>query len=188
MIDNSKMMIGEHFTCRGIEWICLDIIDGNYLAITAQVWEELPFDNDSKNNWKESSLRRVLNDEFLGKLNKKHLIKQTSDLIADNGDKAYGSCKDYVTILSCAQYCKYRDVVPLFDGGKWTLTPRNCTSDGYKEVRFLYPNGIFGCADVYSPYGVAPVVLFSSKHLELSRQTLILSYSNEKKIKKGGKI
>ena len=113
MIDNSKMMIGEHFTCRGIEWICLDIIDGNYLAITAQVWEELPFDNDSKNNWKESSLRRVLNDEFLGKLNKKHLIKQTSDLIADNGDKAYGSCKDYVTILSCAQYCKYRDVVPL---------------------------------------------------------------------------
>lgn len=69
MIDNSKMMIGEHFTYRGIEWICLDIIDGNYLAITAQVWEELPFDNDSKNNWKESSLRRVLNDEFLGKLN-----------------------------------------------------------------------------------------------------------------------
>lgn len=182
MIDNSKMMIGEHFTCRGIEWICLDIIDGNYLAITAQVWEELPFDNDSKKNWKESSLRRVLNDEFLGKLNKKHLIKQTSDLIADNGDKAYGSCKDYVTILSCAQYCKYRDVVPLFDGGKWTLTPRNCTSDGYKEVRFLYPNGIFGCADVYSPYGVAPVVLFSSKHLELSRQTRLVE------IKKGGKI
>ena len=30
MIDNSKMMIGEHFTYRGIEWICLDIIDGNY--------------------------------------------------------------------------------------------------------------------------------------------------------------
>lgn len=28
MIDNSKMMIGEHFTYRGIEWICLDIIDG----------------------------------------------------------------------------------------------------------------------------------------------------------------
>lgn len=182
MIDNSKMMIGEHFTYRGIEWICLDIIDGNYLAITAQVWQKLPFDVDCYNDWKESSLRKTLNKEFLSKLVKKHLVIQSTDLIADNGDKAYGSCKDYVTILSCAQYCKYRDVVPLFDGGKWTLTPRNCTSDGYKEVRFLYPNGIFGCADVYSPYGVAPVVLFSSKHLELSRQTRLVE------IKKGGKI
>lgn len=162
-VKKPDICIGDHFIYKNIKWICLDVIDGNYLAITAKVWEELPFDNDNKNNWKESSLRKVLNNEFLDKLDKKYLIKQTSDLIADNGDKAYGTCKDYVTILSCAQYCKYRDIVPLFDEGKWTLTSRNCTSDGYKEVRFLYPNGIFGCADVYSPYGVAPVVLFSSK-------------------------
>lgn len=59
MIDNSKMMIGEHFTYRGIEWICLDIIDDNYLAITAQVWQKLPFDVDCYNDWKESSLRKT---------------------------------------------------------------------------------------------------------------------------------
>lgn len=70
MINNSKMMIGEHFTYRGIEWICLDIINGNYLAITAQVWQKLPFDVDDYNNWKESSLRRMLNYKFLDKLNK----------------------------------------------------------------------------------------------------------------------
>lgn len=52
MIDNSKMMIGEHFTYRGIEWICLDIIDGNYLAITAQVWQKLPFDVDCYNDFR----------------------------------------------------------------------------------------------------------------------------------------
>lgn len=73
MIDNSKMMIGEHFTYRGIEWICLDIIDDNYLAITAQVWQKLPFDVDCYNDWKESSLRKTLNKEFLSKLVKKHL-------------------------------------------------------------------------------------------------------------------
>ena len=46
MFENEKLMVGEHFTYEGIEWICLDIldiIDGNYLAITAQVWQELPF-------------------------------------------------------------------------------------------------------------------------------------------------
>lgn len=89
MIDNSKMMIGEHFTYRGIEWICLDIIDGNYLAITAQVWQKLPFDVDCYNDWKESSLRKTLNKEFLSKLVKKHLVIQSTDLIADNGDVSH---------------------------------------------------------------------------------------------------
>lgn len=37
MFENEKLMVGEHFTYEGIEWICLDIIDGNYLAITAKV-------------------------------------------------------------------------------------------------------------------------------------------------------
>lgn len=183
MIDNSKMMIGEHFTYRGIEWICLDIIDGNYLAITAKVWQELPFDNDSKNNWKESSLRRVLNDEFLGKLNKKHLIKQTSDLIADNGDKAYGTSEDYVTILSCDQYRKYRTLVPCYPEWMWTLTPWNCFRPGIPGITVRYVNragevysnsAFFGC-------GVAPVVLFSSKHLELSRQTRLVEIKKQTK-------
>ena len=171
MFENEKLMIGEHFTYDGIEWICLDIIDGNYLAITAQVWQELPFDVDNHNNWKESSLRRVLNDEFLDKLNKKHLVKQISDLIADNGDKAYGTSEDYVTILSCDQYRKYRDLVPCYPEWMWTLTPWNCTSSGYGSgVRIVNPSGYIN--DYVATYGsgVAPACVFSSKHLKLCRQ------------------
>lgn len=37
MINTKTLKIGEHFTYAGLEWICLDIIDGNYLAITAKV-------------------------------------------------------------------------------------------------------------------------------------------------------
>ena len=127
MFENEKLMVGEHFTYEGIEWICLDIIDGNYLAITAKVIDELPFDTENYNNWKESSLRRVLNEDFVDKLNKKHLVMQTSDLIADNGDKMYGTCEDYVTILSCDQYRKYRELVPHYPEWMWTLTPWNCS-------------------------------------------------------------
>lgn len=171
MFENEKLMVGEHFTYEGIEWICLDIIDGNYLAITAQVWQELPFDVDDHNNWKESSLRRVLNDEFLDKLNKKHLVKQTSDLIADNLDKAYGTSEDYVTILSCDQYRKYRDIVPLFAEWMWTLTPWSYSISGTSHaVRNVGPDGYLYSNYAYNSYGVAPACIFSSKHLKLCRQ------------------
>lgn len=166
MFENEKLMVGEHFTYEGIEWICLDIIDGNYLAITAQVWQKLPFDIDNQNNWKQSSLRRVLKDEFFGKLNKNHLIMQTSDLIADNGDKRYGSCKDYVTILSCDQYRKYRVLVPHYPEWMWTLTPWSCFSGYGGYVRRVSPTGNIHYSSAFDSYGVAPVCIFSSKHLK----------------------
>ena len=170
MFENEKLMIGEHFTYEGIEWICLDIIDGNYLAITAQVWQELPFDVDDHNNWKESSLRRVLNDEFLDKLNWNHLIMQTSDLIADNGDRKYGACEDYVTILSCDQYRKYRDLVTHHPEWMWTLTPWSCCSGNGGNVRVVDPTGNIDYNYACDSYGVAPACIFSSKHLKLCRQ------------------
>ena len=168
MFENEKLMVGEHFTYDGIEWICLDIIDGNYLAITAQVWQELPFDVDDHNNWKESSLRRVLNDEFLDKLNKNHLVTQTSDLIADNGDKSYGTCKDYVTILSCDQFRKYRDLVPCYPEGMYTLTPWSCLSGYGSLVRLVNSTGNINDYSACFGYGVAPVCLFSSEILKSS--------------------
>ena len=170
MFENEKLMVGEHFTYEGIEWICLDIIDGNYLAITAKVIDELPFDTENYNNWKESSLRRVLNEDFVDELNKKHLVMQTSDLIADNGDRKYGTCEDYVTILSCDQYRKYRDLVPHYPEWMWTLTPWSCYSGTSNNVRSVNPTGNINCCNAYDGNGVAPACIFSSKHLKLCRQ------------------
>lgn len=145
---------------KDIEWICLDIIDGNYLAITAKAWTEFPFDAGNHNDWKESSLRKVLNEEFLDKLNKNYLVMQRSDLIADNGDKSYGTSEDYVTILSCDQYRRYRDLVPCYFEWMWTLTPWDCCSD---IVRSIIPSGSINYGNACYNSGVAPVVLFSSK-------------------------
>ena len=163
IVKKPDICIGDHFIYKDIKWICLDIINGNYLAITAQVWQKLPFDVDDHNNWKESSLRRVLNDEFLDKLNKNHLVTQTSDLIADNGDKSYGTCKDYVTILSCDQFRKYRDLVPCYPEGMYTLTPWSCLSCYGSLVRLVNSIGNINDNSAYNSYGVAPVCLFSSK-------------------------
>lgn len=167
IVKKPDICIGDHFVYKGIEWICLDIINSNCLAITAKVCLELPFDVDNHNNWKESSLRRVLNDEFLDKLNKEHLVMQTSDLIADNGDKSYGTCKDYVTILSCDQYRKYKDILPPYSEWMWTLTPSDYSSDISGFVRIVYPpDGFNSYCYGYPSNGVAPVVLFSSEILK----------------------
>ena len=165
-----KLMIGEHFTYAGIEWICLDIINDNYLAITAQIYDELPFDGDDRNDWKTSSLRDILNTKFLKKLKVEHLIKQSSDLTADNGDKSYGTSSDYVTILSCDQYRKYRDLVPLFEECMWTLTPWSCAAGYAGYVRHVDPAGTVTSHYAYYTYGVAPACIFSSENLKLRRQ------------------
>lgn len=168
--NNEALNPGEHFIYNNIEFICLDIIDGNYLAMTAKPWQEMPFDTNNCNDWRKSSLRRVLNNDFLDLLDRKHLVKQTSDLIADNGDKAYGTCEDYVTILSCDQYRKYRDIVPLFGEWMWTLTPWTCNAGYAYYVRIVYPAGTVYYDDAGYTLGVAPACVFSSKNLKLRRQ------------------
>ena len=179
MFENKKLMIGEHFIYEGMEWICLDIIDGDYLAITAQVWQELPFDAGDRNNWKKSSLRRVLNNEFLEKLNKNHLVIQTSDLTADNGDKQYGTCEDYVTILSCDQYRKYRDLVPHYPEWMWTLTPWSCLPSYSYYVREVRKTGSIYYDLAACTTGVAPVCIFSAEHLKLCRQTHLVEIDKQ---------
>lgn len=177
--SNDKLNIGEHFIYNGIEFICLDIIDGNYLAMTAKPWAEIPFDTNKHNDWRKSSLRRVLNNDFLELLDKKHLVMQTSDLVADNGDKAYGTSEDYVTILSCDQYRKYRDIVPLFEEWMWTLTPWSCNTSNSNNVRSVHTTGYVGNDYATSSIGVAPACLFSSQNLKLCRQAHLVGISDE---------
>lgn len=164
-----KLKPGMKFKYKGIDFICLDIINGNYLAITADCWCEKSFNdncNDGCNNWKTSTLRRFLNEDVLKEhFSTEHLIKQTSDLVADNGDKAYGTCEDYITLLDCDQYRKYRDYVPLFEECMWTLTPWRCDAGNACNVRTVNMSGaIYGnVAD--NSYGLAPVCLFNSQAL-----------------------
>ena len=164
-----KLKPGMKFKYKGIDFICLDIINGNYLAITAECWCIKRFNEEFKdgcNNWEKSTIRRFLNEDVLEEhFNTEDLIKQTSDLVADNGDKAYGTCEDYITMLTCDQYRKYRDYVPHFEECMWTLTPWRCDTGYASGVRFVYQKGAFSGDYAYYTRGVAPVCLFNSQAL-----------------------
>lgn len=177
-MNEIKLRPGEEFVYNGIRFICLDVIDGNYFAITADCLCEKRFNdnyNDGCNNWKTSTLRRFLNEDVLEEhFDAKHLIKQTSDLTADNGDKAYGTCEDYITLLTCDQYRKYRDYVPLFEEYMWTLTPWRCDPGYAGGVRNVNPAGAIYISSASVSVGLAPVCLFNSKNLTLRRQAQLI--------------
>lgn len=177
MKNINTLRAGERFMYNGLEWIALDLVNDNILAITSKAISKIPFDTGRSNNWKNSSLRRVLNNDFLAeKLDKRHLVPMVLDLTADNGDDAYGECEDYVGILSCDQVRKYRKLIPSYPEWMWTCTPWYCSpsSTNASSVRGVGTSGVLGNYSAYYADGVVPACIFSSKHLKLCRQAQLV--------------
>lgn len=166
---------GDHFYYSDYEYVLLDVTDsGDYFAITADIVDNVQFNDkggDGSNNWAQSELRRYLNNEYIDhmKINTKHLVKTRSDLTADNGDTKYGTCEDFVTLLSCDQYRKYRALVPRYSDYVWTLTPWSCGVGYANGVRGVLPSGALNLYAASSA-GVAPACTFNHEILIARRQ------------------
>lgn len=137
MTNITTLRPSEHFMFKNFEWVCLDPNhpDGGVLAIMAKPWSKYvkfcpsDFFADEKGNWnnyRTSNVRRILSDIANAVFEKKSLLSHTVDLMADNGDRAYGTVQDFVFILTCDEYRKYRNYIPHYDSWIWTATPRNC--------------------------------------------------------------
>lgn len=134
------------------------------LAIVSEpLKEEMPLDKSNKNDWRTSSLRKYLNGEYLEQFNRGDLLPFVSDLTADDGMKDYGTAEDYVFILSCDLYRKYREFVPRFNNWWWTLTPWTCSHFCADDARFVVPGGAVSVNKAHNDYGVAPACLFNHK-------------------------
>ena len=182
---------GKHFMFKGFEWVCLDPNhpDGGVLAIMAKPWANnvkfCPSDKfaDEKGNWnnyRTSNVRGVLSDMANAVFEGNSLLPHTVDLVADNGDRAYGTVQDTVFILTCDEYRKYRDYIPHYDSWVWTSTPWYCgdvdsdTGCGAAMVRSMDSvdiGGRFSCVGVYLGGAVAPACILNPKSLNL-RQSM----------------
>lgn len=168
----SEIEVGDHFEYKGLEWVCLDTNNiTTVFAITAKIIANMPFSDkyeDGCNNWRTSSLRKWLNGDFLNKnLNENVLLLSPSIMTADSGDDKYGITADYVTLIDCDQYRKYRKFMPKYDDWVWTLTPRSCGVGNASYVRNINPSGeLYDSLSIASSAsGVAPVCLFNSQAL-----------------------
>ena len=183
MTNITTLRPGEHFMFKGFEWVCLDPnhTDGGVLAIMAMPWAEdvkfCPSDNfaDKRGNWnnyRTSNVRGLLSGMESAVFYGESLLAHTVDLVADNGDRAYGTVKDTVFILTCDEYRKYRDYIPHYDRCIWTATPWCCGgkdsyTDGARGIRSVETDGRFSCCSAYLNGAVAPACILNPKSLNL---------------------
>lgn len=84
-----------------------------------------------------------------------------------DGQTEYGSCEDYVSLISVDEYRKYRKLLPNTGEWWWTLTPDSTEcNDDTRWIRVVSPSG-----SIYDYYydgcdGVRPVCIFSSSIFE----------------------
>ena len=191
MTNITTLRPGEHFMFKNFEWVCLDPNhpDGGVLAIMAKPWaKDVKFCQSDKfvdekgnwNNYRTSLIREILNDSLAKKIRANklgdNLLLHTVDLVADNGDRAYGAVADLVFILTCDEYRKYRDYIPHYDSWIWTATPWYCGEKGSNTdyasyVLIVHADGKLCNCCTYIGGAVVPACVFNPKSLNL-RQSM----------------
>lgn len=166
-----KPEIGKTIEVAGIKWLVLDKLEKGYLVISDEFYgKSREFDTDC-NNWDSSDLRQELNTELRRKIEEAvgegGLLKFTRDLLSMDGQTEYGSCEDYVSLISVDEYRKYRKFLPNRGKWWWTLTPNStaCNNDD-TFVRVVSPSGSIINYYCRSSFGVRPVCIFSSSIFE----------------------
>ena len=183
MANITTLRPGEHFMFKNFEWVCLDPNhpDGGVLAIMAKPLAKevkfCPSDEfaDEKGNWnnyRTSNVRWILSDVANTVFEKKSLLPHTVDLVADNGDRAYETVHDFVFILTCDEYRKYRDYIQHYDRWICTATPWSCGDKNSDTGVAIYVRSVNtdGQFDNYRAHGsndVSPACILNPKSLNL---------------------
>lgn len=127
---------------------------------------------DSKcNEWTSSNLRDYLSTEIYKKIceeiGTENVIGFERDLLSLDGQSEYGTCKDFVSLISIDEYRKYRSMIPNFKEWWWTLTPYStkCNDDAI-WCTVVSPSGYVDYGLCNSQDCVRPVCIFSSTLFE----------------------
>lgn len=166
-----KPGIGKTIEVAGIKWLVLDKLEKGYFAISEDFYgRDREFD-DNCNDWKSSDLRNELNTDLRKKIESElgtdSLVEFERNLLSLDGQAEYGTCRDYVSLISVDEYRKYRKLLPNTGKWWWTLTPDSTVcNDDDTFVRVVSPSGSILVNYFCNGYGVRPVCIFSSSIFE----------------------
>lgn len=166
-----KPEIGKTIEVAGINWLVLDKLEKGYFAISKDFYgRDREFD-DNCNDWKSSDLRNELNTYLRKKIESElgtdSLVEFERNLLSLDGQTEYGTCRDYVSLISVDEYRKYRKLLPNTGKWWWTLTPDSTAcNDDDTFVRVVSPSGGIYYDGCSRGYGVRPVCIFSSSIFE----------------------
>ncbi len=168
-MKNLKIESGTTKNIGGEEFIILDVIENGVLCLSKDfVYTDTIFDITS-NNYANSSIRKILNTEFLKKIanavGEENIIETEIDLISDDGLDDYGKVTDKVGLLTADMYRKYSRIIEKYPVNDWwwLSTPWSTPHRGYTcTVRCVDDCGTL-CGNVCSSFnGVRPFLIFSS--------------------------
>lgn len=166
-----KPEIGKTIEVAGIKWLVLDKLEKGYFAISEDFYGRDRGFDDNCNDWKSSDLRNELNTDLRKKIENElgvdSLVEFERDLLSLDGQTEYGTCRDYVSLISVDEYRKYRKFLPNRGKWWWTLTPDStaCNNDD-TFVAVVSPSGSVRNYYCSSSRGVRPVCIFSSSIFE----------------------
>ena len=146
---------GNTVEFAGQKWNVLEEVGENkFLCVNNDIICEKEFDEDNNNNWKESSLRRYLNGEYLEKFKGVNLATWQQDLTTDDGLEDYGSSEDKIFLLTADQYRKYRRNIRDVKDWWWLITADSTINN---TVRYVNTDGSLYYSNAYFGYsGVRP--------------------------------
>lgn len=164
------LKVGDYFEVAGTKWRILDIKPCGYVCLSDALEERKIFDSET-NNWKLSSLREYLNNDFYKKIAdeimEKNILPFGRDLLSLDGQTEYGNCTDYVSLLSIDDYRLYRKLIPNNEQWWWLLTPWSTPCNGYEtQVSVVSPSGYVYDGDCSINICVRPLCIFSPNLFE----------------------
>ena len=166
MIELSKVKRGQVFSMAEHEWLVVDHNeeDGTTLVTTTDCITDMAFDENNSNDFRNSSLRKYLNSDFLeelldGGLEIDDVMYTDFDLTGHQGGD-YGICRDLIGLLTEDQYKEHKDIL-VIDDWWWLITPHSGSSS---HVRTVYTGGSLYYNYAYGgDSGVRPALTLDSE-------------------------
>ena len=168
---------GQIFSAGGFNWLVVEHNQHGTLALMEKCLKDAAFDEENSNDWRQSSSRRYLNENFLqviedNGLGPDNIIETEVDLTADDGLKDYGTSIDKVFLLTADMYRKNRDVIEPIDDWWWLITPYSTPTAGdAHNVRFVHSGGSLSYSYACNGRrGLRPALISEIGHLGIHRR------------------
>lgn len=162
--------IGDTFELIGKKWKILDSSENGVFCLCMESLGDKTLDSKC-NEWTSSNLRDYFSTEIYKKIceeiGTENVIEFERNLLSLDGQSEYGTCKDFVSLISIDEYRKYRSMIPNFEEWWWTLTPYStkCNDDA-RWLAVVSPGGYINGRNCNGSCGVRPVCIFSSTLFE----------------------
>lgn len=159
---------GDTVTIGEREYIVLGHENGTTAIVTKEPTKAMIFGGDG--NYAKSNVRTYCNSEFYEELCKVvgeyNVLPHTVNLVSDDGSNKGASVTDYISILTCDLYRRYREFLPTIGSACWTATRVTTLEKDYaRGVYFVGSRGFLSWNDCDSFYDVHPYCILNSSVL-----------------------